>query len=289
MVQRSEDILKKQQNILLELWTEFDVICKKHNIPYMLYAGSALGAVRHQGIIPWDDDLDVVMMRADYERFLEVAYNELDSEKFFLQKEFSNHWPMFFSKIRKNQTAFMERIIAKDPLMHQGIYMDIFACDNLSNNSLIRKLQFISARIVVAKSLYLRGYLTNSILKKVFMICSSILPMAPFLKLIQMKGKDATKYVHTFLAAGKSYHKNIYPRCWLEESIYMDFHGKKAPVSKYYDAMLTTVYGDYMTPLPESERGCKIHAEIVDVENSYEQYLELQRNMKYEEFSRSIR
>ena len=86
-----------------------DTVCKKYDIRYMLFAGSALGAVRHQGFIPWDDDLDVLMLREDYERFLTLAPRELDSEQYYLQKEFSEHWPMFFTKLRKNGTACIER------------------------------------------------------------------------------------------------------------------------------------------------------------------------------------
>ena len=92
---------------------------QKHEIPYLLFSGTALGAIRHEGFIPWDDDLDVIMLRCDYRRFLQVAPGEL-GERYFLQAEFSEHWPMFFSKLRKNNTACMERFVPRDPLMHQA-------------------------------------------------------------------------------------------------------------------------------------------------------------------------
>ena len=288
-VQSNENILTAQQDILIELWSVFDHICKKHKIPYMLFAGTALGAVRHQGIIPWDDDLDVVMLRKDYQRFLTVAADEIDAEKYFLQGEFSEHWPMFFSKLRKNNTTFMERMIPKDTQMHQGVYIDIFPCDNLSDHKLIRKLQFAASKIIIAKSLWKRGYLTNSKKKKIFMTLCRILPAGPFLSLIRQDGKDTTSQVHTFLGAGKAYEKNVYPREWFQESVELEFCGRKAPVTKYYDQMLTTLYGNYMTPLPESQRNAKIHAEIVDLERPYTEYLDKQKNMKYEEYTISIR
>ena len=154
--------LRRHQAVLLELLTEFDRICVKHGIGYVLFAGSALGAVRHQGFIPWDDDLDVAMLRADYQRFLQLAPAEL-GEQYFLQGEFSAHWPMFFSKLRKNGTACMERFVPKDEKMHQGIYMDIFPVDNLSDNALVRKIQFAASKVVIAKGLDRRGYLTDLI------------------------------------------------------------------------------------------------------------------------------
>lgn len=93
------------QQALHTLLVEFDRVCRALEIPYVLYAGTLLGAVRHQGFIPWDDDLDVLMLREDYDRFLREAPGVLDTETFFLQKEFSDHWPLFFSKLRLNGTT----------------------------------------------------------------------------------------------------------------------------------------------------------------------------------------
>lgn len=168
MSNSSENLHEKHQAVLYEILQEFDEVCRKHNISYMLFAGSALGAVRHGGFIPWDDDLDVVMFRPEYERFLAVAAQELDREKYYVQKEFLDHWPMFFSKLRKNNTACLERYIPRDPQMHQGVYLDIFPCDNLADGKFMRKLQFYCSKAVIAKSLDRRGYLTDS-LKKSFL------------------------------------------------------------------------------------------------------------------------
>ena len=148
----SKATLPQHQQALYELLQALDSVCKKHRIRYMLFAGTALGAVRHKGFIPWDDDLDVVMLRPEYERFLAVAGQELDSEKFFLQKEFSEHWPMFFSKLRRNGTTCLERFIPRDPQIHQGVYIDIFPCDNLSDSPLVGKLQFLASKLVIAKA-----------------------------------------------------------------------------------------------------------------------------------------
>lgn len=77
--------LRCHQMVLYELLKAIDEVCKKHDIHYMLFAGTALGAVRHHGFIPWDDDLDVVMLRSEYERFMKIAPLELDKEQYFLQ------------------------------------------------------------------------------------------------------------------------------------------------------------------------------------------------------------
>lgn len=285
----TESLLGKHQKVLYELLEVFDAVCRKHGISYMLFAGSALGAVRHQGFIPWDDDLDVVMLRREYERFLAVAQEELDGEKYFLQREFSRHWPMFFSKLRKNNTTCLERYIPRDPELHQGVYIDIFPCDDLADGKLMRKLQFYASKVVIAKSLDRRGYLTDSWKKKLFMAACRLLPRKPFWAIAKGHREGNSACVHTFFGGASRYERNIYPREWFTETVLLSFEGGQFPVSAHYDEMLTALYGDYMTPLPEEKRGCKVHAEFVDLENPYTLYLEQQKRMRFEEYSRSIR
>lgn len=280
--------LQRHQAVLLELLTEFDRICSKHGIRYVLFAGTALGAVRHQGFIPWDDDLDVAMLRPDYQRFLQVAPEEIKAD-YYLQGEFSDHWPMFFSKLRKNGTACMERFIPRDEKLHQGIYMDIFPVDNLSETGFGRKLQFAASKVVIAKGLRNRGYLTDSGAKKAFMACCAAVPMKPLHKLVRQDGKSETAMVHTFFGAASSYEKNVFPRQWFEQTVRMPFAGGEFPVSAHADAMLTQIYGDYMTLPADAEKRCKVHGVIVDPDNSYEQYLQQQKQMEITEYARSIR
>lgn len=281
--------INEHQIVLMELWHVFDAICKKHSIPYLLFAGSALGAVRHNGIIPWDDDLDVVLMREDYEKFLQVAEVELDQDRFFLQPEFSEHYPMFFSKLRKNRTACMERYIPKDPEMHQGIYIDIFPCDNLSQSVIMQKLQFFISKIVIAKSLGQRGYLTNSKIKKLFILMCKPLPKRLLARFVQRRKDNHTAFVHTFFGGARNFEKNVYPREWFTQIVWLPFGDSVAPVSAHYHQMLTKLYGDYMTPLPVEQRNCKVHADIIDAHKSYKCYLEQQKNQTVREFTRSIR
>ena len=94
------DMLRQLQLLELEILLEVDRVCKKHNITYYLGEGSLLGAIRHNGFIPWDDDIDILMKREDYEKFLQIAPVELGKD-YFLQNSFSekNFW-VFFSKVR---------------------------------------------------------------------------------------------------------------------------------------------------------------------------------------------
>ncbi len=279
---------EEHQAALLKLLTEFDRVCSLIGVKYQLFAGTLLGAVRHNGFIPWDDDLDILMMREDYDKFLREAEKHLGSDMFFLQKEFSGHWPMFFSKLRLNNTACIEKYRPKDLLVHQGIYIDIFPCDDAKASVLGKKMQFLSSKVVIAKSLDRRGYETKSAKKKLFMAFCKLLPMKPFLK-IAKSGKKNGKELHSFFAAAHSYSKNLYPRELLEKTVFGEFEGGSYPIPADYDTLLRTLYGEYMVlPSPE-ERQKKQHAIFVDTENSYEKYLDLVKETEFDVLTESIR
>jgi len=284
----TEDVHTAHQQALLTILKEFDRVCKKLNIPYVLFSGTLLGAVRHKGFIPWDDDIDVIMLRSDYDRFLQSADAILDSEKYYLQKEFSEHWPMFFSKLRLNDTACIEKYHPKDKETHQGIYIDIFPADSAAKSPLGRKLQFYASKVVIAKSLDRRGYETNSIKKKIFMGICKFLPLTPFLNLVK-RGESNSPVVHSFLAAASSYSKNVYPRGYFEDKIDIEFEGETFFAPKCYDELLKIIYGEYMVMPSIEERRIKQHAVIVDLDKSYEHYIEIQKKMKFENYTRSIR
>lgn len=276
------------QKALLTLLKEFDRVCKELDIPYVLFAGTLLGSVRHNGFIPWDDDLDILMMRTDYERFLKEAPTKLNTESFYLQKEFSEHWPMFFSKLRLNGTTCLEKFHPKDPKIHQGVYMDIFPCDCAAASAIGRRIQFYASKVVIAKSLFKRGYETNSKKKKLFMALCQCLPMNLFLRIVK-KGSVNSQNVHSFLGAGSSFSKNVYPRAWFEKRLEGIFEEEKYPIPAMYDKLLTILYGDYMCLPPMEEREIKQHAILIDLHQSYEKYEHYRDDMDFEVHTRSIR
>lgn len=288
-IQEYKSEINELQKIQLSMLKDFDAVCQRHRISYQLFSGTALGAVRHKGFIPWDDDIDVVMLREDYERFFNSASKELDSNKYYVQREFSEHWPMFFSKLRLNGTTYIEKYHSHDARIHQGIYIDIFPCDNLSDSRLMQKLQYIASKIVIAKSLYARGYETNSTVKKCFMQFCRILPTEPFKRLCIRKNDSSSLMVHTFFGGGKKFERSIYLREWFEQSVKMRFEDSEFPVSAHYDEMLRVMYGDYMILPTLEQRVCKRHAAIVDINKPYTFHLEEQRNMKIEKYTESIR
>lgn len=280
--------LQEHQQALFILLREFDRVCRQLDIRYVLFAGTLLGSVRHKGFIPWDDDLDVLMPREDYERLMREANHVLDRQRFYLQKEFSAHWPMFFSKLRLNNTTCLEKYHPKDPMIHQGIYIDIFPCDNAAKTEIGRKFQFLCSKVVIAKALDRRGYETDSKKKKLFMLLCRLLPGKLFHKLA-IRGSGDSKMVHSFFAAASDYHKNVYNRELFEGFISGSFEDGEFPVPKEYDLLLTQLYGDWRTLPPEEDRVCKQHAIFIDLHNSYENYAHYRDNMSFDVHTRSIR
>lgn len=279
---------KEHQTALYKLLCEFDRVCRILEVPYVLFAGTLLGAVRHGGFIPWDDDLDVIMLREDYDKFLNEAGKFIDAKNFYLQKEFSVHWPMFFSKLRLNGTACLEKYHPKDTFSHQGVYIDIFPCDNAAKTELGRKVQFYASKVVIAKSLFKRGYETDNIKKKSFIALCRLLPMSPFLRITKhMKGSG--DMVHSFLAGASEYAKNVFTRDYFSNRATAHFESGYYPIPEKYDELLRKLYGDYMTLPPLEKRAIKQHAILVDLERSYEEYADYRKNITFDVYTRGIR
>ncbi len=280
--------LEEHQKALYCLLQEFDRVCRKLDITYFLFAGTLLGAVRHKGFIPWDDDLDVLMPRKDYQRLLQEGPGLLDQKRFFLQGEFSEHFPMFFSKLRLNGTTCLEKYFPKDPLLHQGVYMDIFPCDNAYNGKLGRSVQFAASKVVIAKGLFAEGYDTDSIAKKLFMTACRLLPRKLFHRIV-LGPKHTKKQVHCYLGGARKMAKSTFPADWFSRRVEVPFDRGSYWAPAGYDNVLKVLYGDYMTIPPEADRKCKEHSILVDLTRSYEHYKTYRDGMKFEVHTRSIR
>lgn len=134
--------VKDLQRVLFEMLVQIDEICKENGVQYSLSSGTVLGAVRHKGFIPWDDDLDLMFMRDEYEKFLNLPKEEFASRGLTLQKEYDKIWPLTFSKVRKDNTTYIEHGPDIIEGAHLGVYIDIFPVDNLSNNALHADMQW---------------------------------------------------------------------------------------------------------------------------------------------------
>jgi lipopolysaccharide cholinephosphotransferase len=135
----TELLIKKLHIIELAMLGEFIRICQKYSLRYYLIGGSALGAVRHSGFIPWDDDIDIGMPRVDYEKFLSVAQAELDADLFLQTHKTDPAYPFSFAKIRNSKTTFIQSDSSHLQMNH-GVYIDIFPLDGYPSSKLSRRL-----------------------------------------------------------------------------------------------------------------------------------------------------
>ena len=145
------------QNCILNIAQYIDEFCSRYGISYYLMGGSALGAVRHKGFIPWDDDLDIFMRPNDYKRFRELFSKEGDHEMYYLQEWGNRVGLASFAKLRLNYSTYIEPDLEKYDI-HKGVYVDIFILHTCPDNVISRYNQYFWAKYLVFKSLATRGY-----------------------------------------------------------------------------------------------------------------------------------
>ena len=149
--------LERLQATLYLILAEIKRVCDKHGIRYFITGGTAIGAYFWGKILPWDDDVDVGMPRADYERFARIAQEEMGQDYFLQTPQTDPHVPFFFMKVRMNGTEFNEGTFRKLNI-HQGIYVDIFPFDRMPENKKIEKIQhnilFFLNGLFIAKEIW---------------------------------------------------------------------------------------------------------------------------------------
>lgn len=266
--------IKELQSKILEIVCFLDEFCKRHNIVYYLMGGSALGAVRHKGFIPWDDDLDVFMTFDNYQKFLEIARNELNTDRYYLQEEATPEWPIYFTKLRMNNTTYIEQNVATK--MHQGIFIDIMCLNRASEYGFCRILQYGFAKCLIAKSLYMKGYCPKSFKKRLLMSIAyySIHNRleTKMLKYIRYWNNKNTRLVGHFFGKAK-YRQTSFPEFFLGKQRYVKFENVYLPVPQLVEEYLTMRYGNYMKLPSKSEQKTAIHAIYVDLNTDYTKYV----------------
>ena len=256
--------IRAVQLIQLEILQEFDRICKKNSIPYQLIAGTLLGAIRHNGFIPWDDDVDVCLLREDYERFLEACKTDL-SNQYFLQNCFTDPQSIVqFAKIRKNGTIFKGEHLDVYS-QHQGIWIDIFPLDNVKPNTLVGLFHLLSITfwyMMSISSIKGRANQSKNIIKKLFGNCAYVITRvypkqkcdAKVQRALKRFSQIETKYVNS-LSNGitkAKFQMHLRRKDTFMKTIDWQFENYKFPVPENYDEVLSQNFGNYLE-LPPSE------------------------------------
>lgn len=244
------------QDKILEIASYIDSFCEENGIDYCLMGGSALGAKRHGGFIPWDDDLDIFMTVENYEKFRACFNEKGDKERFYLQeigKTKAGH--VTIPKVRMNGTTYHEEL-TKDWDIHQGIFVDIFILHKCPNNKLLQLWQCFWAKCVVVKGISMRNYSRQKGLRQFLINLAKLLPkklMIDFaLKQVYHFDKKESDYYCNFL--GKAiYKKGLYKRKWFERTERLPFEKVSLRVPTGLHDFLTERFGDYMQ-IPSADR-----------------------------------
>lgn len=253
------DLQKCQLDILINTVEALD----KLGLKYCLIGGTLLGAVRHKGFIPWDDDIDIGMPREDYDKFAIIAKDHLSKGLFYQDKDSDVNYPYNFAKIRKDNTLFIQKPL-KGIDMHHGVYIDIFPLDYSSNNRKkqarhIKKvilLNFISISKTLSKS-----EKNQSFAKKLEVLILRIMQLLGGKMVLKMLNKNMRAYTNTEYMGNLIGLKRTKELMQIdiftdENGDYgeIDFEGVKFKAPIKVDEYLTQIYGDYMQLPPENQR-----------------------------------
>lgn len=265
----STDLVKCAQ---IDLLLELRRICKKWNIPYFLIGGTLIGAIRHQGFIPWDDDIDVGMLWEDYARFYQACKEDLDPAYVLHDWHEDPASPHPYFKLKIRGTHYPEAVSANSA-MDDGIFIDVFPYDNAPNNKFMRRIQawqiFVIRKILLLRCDFELGRdstskkLIYSILK-VFSHVRSIESWKSSFEKVQHRYNKGTTQVATNMCGAYSYERESKPRALLEKVTEHVFEGEMFSVPEDYDGFLRSCYGDYMQLPPEEQRIGIHHVQGVD-------------------------
>lgn len=270
--------MNKLQQKELELLKCFIDVCEKLNLKYYLVCGTALGAVKYEGFIPWDDDVDVALCREDYTVFCEKAQQFL-SEGIFLQTyETDARYPCIFAKLRNSQTTYVEKSCEKLPMNH-GIYIDVFPLDGYPEDKKIQKkleLKKIFYKILLNSVFESNCSFKMKVLKKVFRFCGihnrTGKILSKYEKLISAYPTDTSQI---WCNHGNWQGKLEYAdKKQYGNGVVMKFEGLEVRVPEKYDEYLAQKYKDWRADPPIEEQVGHHYYSIMDLDRPYTAYME---------------
>ncbi|MGN0453045.1 MAG: phosphorylcholine transferase LicD [Ruminococcus sp.] len=259
----NQETLRKLQLTELEILKKLDSVCRKHNLRYYLVGGTLIGAIRHKGFIPWDDDIDVSMPREDFNKLLKLGKEEF-GDGFFLQHQSTEKGCYFYyAKLRKEGTYFGEDKFEHTSI-HKGIFMDIFPLDYIPDKGFLQKFffkgfscltGFICSKEKTTEFLYKNMSLPFIVS---FRLLQCILPKAFLKALRNLLGKCSNalsgKKLLASLSGFHGYPVEMSPADWWGDGCDVEFEGCTFRAPSEYHTLLTHMFGDYMTLPPVEER-----------------------------------
>ena len=263
-----EETLAKLQKVELEILKDFADLCEKYSIDYFGMGGTAIGAIRHGGFIPWDDDIDVGLTRKNYNKFLKVVKKEYADKYMIITAKSSKNFPLMNTRMALKGTKFKEDTFKKLDV-ENGIFLDIFCFENVSDNNLKMKWQILNAwfwgKILILKYikdpvLYVKGFTAKLVnfgckvmhgILKLFRVKKETLYKKSKAFSMMYNDKETKRVAFMF---EPSPFMSVLELSDIEPTKFMDFNGMQIRFPNRIEVLLEKRYGDYMTLPPEEKR-----------------------------------
>lgn len=264
------------QNKILEVMKYIDDICRKNDIVYYIMGGTALGAIRHGGFIPWDDDLDIFMTPAEYAKF-KKAMEADGNEKFILQEWHTVEKYLEYAKVRKNGTTFIEEAFKDRKDLHQGIYVDIMMLHKVPESNFMQKLVYYESKFVTLYGISQRNWKPKSGGQKLIYGLMKLLPRQLMARVCYKRIykyddlKEGFKWCYWITPA--KFRSGLFDKCFFEEPVDVPFEDTSLYGSKHIKEYLEYRYGNYMKLPSEEAQRAAVHAMIFDTQKDYTEYI----------------
>lgn len=257
--------LQELQKIETDILLAFHTFCNKHSLIYYLAGGSLIGAIRHKGFIPWDDDIDTIMPRPDFMRLLDIVKDEKIGDFYEVDCQYSkSNIPSYVLRIYDSRTELSFGFSKENHTI--GCWIDVFCLDGVESSMLRRKFHFREMRIALDLSLLCTTKFGRKRRNKLVTIFQyALLPVVPIVRLIgQERIGDWVNRIasripyensdYVGVIGGRGGYKETMLKSKMNPAILVEFEGHNIYAMANYDEYLTNLYGDYMTPPPENER-----------------------------------
>ncbi|WP_268912873.1 LicD family protein [Lentilactobacillus sp. SPB1-3] len=260
------------QAIELQSYKFFRDLCEKNNLKYFALGGTLLGAIRHRGFIPWDDDMDIGLPREDYDKLLQIVATQLSDTKYFFQTPFSDdNYALSYGKLLNRHTYIEEKNNYNDA--KKGVFIDVFPIDKISTSVEKQRAQMQKIRRLDSR-LYLKlryNFIDNPIKRFYSPLSDQQLATAAEFKnqreeTMRTYNDNDNWQIAKNLASQYEYDAEIFTAEQLDNIVEVPFEDTKIPIFADYDTVLTNIYHDYMTLPPENQQVSK-HINLLIMDN----------------------
>ena len=268
--------VRQVQMKILEIMKYIDKLCRDNGIVYYIMSGTALGAVRHGGFIPWDDDLDIFMTPDQYQKFKQI-FNRENSDKYVIQEWKTTEKYVEYAKVRMNGTTFIEKAYKDRKDLHQGIYVDIMMLHKVPENRFIQRLVYVESKFVTLYGLSMRNWKPKTRTQALVLKSLKIMPCKTMANIayrrIYRYDQLQDGYRYGYWITYGTFKNGLYDSDYFADPVDTPFEDTMLLGPSKVNEYLHDRFGDYMKLPPEEKRKEKVHAMMYDTEKDYSEYL----------------